>query len=1042
MFYKKNTAKTLSAELFRNPSSEYRGAPFWAWNCHLEKDELLRQLDVMKEMGFGGAHMHVRTGLDTPYLSDEFFDLITACVDKSRRDGLFAWLYDEDRWPSGAAGGIVTKDERYRQRTLLFTKTPYQDDERGEGLCDSSAVAKRSGNGKLIARYAVRLNDEGALASYRRIPDGEPALPEEGEEIRYAYLETPRENPWFNNQTYLNTLDPAAVRRFIEVTHESYRSRLAPEFGETVPAIFTDEPQFTRKTVLPFAKSDRDVTLPFSDDLEETFVAAYGASLLDRLPELIWELPSGVSETRYRYHDHVAERFASAFADQIGAWCEQNGLMLTGHMMQEPTLLSQTGALGEAMRSYRAFQLPGIDMLCARFEFTTAKQAQSAVRQYGREGMISELYGVTGWDFDFRGHKLHGDWQAALGVTVRVPHLAWVSMKGEAKRDYPASINYQSPWYTEYRYIEDHFARVATALTRGKPVVRVGVIHPVESYWLHWGPAEQTAMIREKLEKRFSSLTEWLLFGAIDFDFISESLLPSLCPAPSKPLQVGEMRYDAVIVPGCETLRSTTLDRLEAFADRGGRLLFLGEAPQYENARPSERGRALWERAEKLAFDRCDLLSALDGVRELELRDASGTLSERLISQMRQDGNDRWLFLSPARNPYNKDVASYTDVTVRVRGRFCPILYDTLSGEITPMPFKTDGAWTVFSRRFYDYDSLLVKLTALPEVKDLLSSPASPQTKTAVSVPLSSRVAYSLSEPNALVLDYAEYALDGGAFRPKTEILRIDTLLRRELGWLGGTRWDALGSTAQPWVLPPEIPTHIVTLRYTVLSDVDLPAAELALEDAEAATIEWNGAPIDRNPEGFYVDRAIKRVRLPGIKRGENRLTVTLPYAKRVSLERMYLLGDFGVSVDGEQTKITPAPVGVGFDDITRIGFPFYSGVFRYEIPFASNGSSLTLAVPHYRGALITAAVDGKPVGRIVYPPYRLALGAPLAGNHTLTLSLFVSQQNGFGPLHNADEFHRVTPSAWRSGDDKWTDSYRLTSSSLKSALASTHSTR
>ena len=97
MLYKKNREKTLSPELFKSPTSEYRGTPFWAWNCRLEKDELLRQIDVMKEMGFGGAHMHVRTGLDTPYLSDEFFDLISACVDKSEREGMLAWLYDEDR---------------------------------------------------------------------------------------------------------------------------------------------------------------------------------------------------------------------------------------------------------------------------------------------------------------------------------------------------------------------------------------------------------------------------------------------------------------------------------------------------------------------------------------------------------------------------------------------------------------------------------------------------------------------------------------------------------------------------------------------------------------------------------------------------------------------------------------------------------------------------------------------------------------------------------------------------------------------------------
>ncbi len=174
------------------------------------------------------------------------------------------------------------------------------------------------------------------------------------------------------------------------------------------------------------------------------------------------------------------------------------------------------------------------------------------------------------------------------------------------------------------------------------------------------------------------------------------------------------------------------------------------------------------------------------------------------------------------------------------------------------------------------------------------------------------------------------------------------------------------------------------------------------------------------------MDRCIQCVDLPGVKRGVNTLLVTLPYAKRLSLERIYLLGDFGVSVNGQEAKLIGKPGPVGFDDITRIGFPFYSGVFRYEIPFDANGGELVLSVPHYRGALVTVKLDGDDVGRIVYSPYRLPLGAPKAGKHTLTLSLFVSRQNGFGPLHNADEKHAVTPSAWRSGDDKWTDSYRL----------------
>ena len=107
MLYPKNQAGELSRELFENPTSEYRGAPFWAWNTVLDKNELERQAECLKEMGFGGYHMHCRTGMATPYMSDEFLVLVGDCVKKAEDEGMLAWLYDEDRWPSGAAGGLV-----------------------------------------------------------------------------------------------------------------------------------------------------------------------------------------------------------------------------------------------------------------------------------------------------------------------------------------------------------------------------------------------------------------------------------------------------------------------------------------------------------------------------------------------------------------------------------------------------------------------------------------------------------------------------------------------------------------------------------------------------------------------------------------------------------------------------------------------------------------------------------------------------------------------------------------------------------------------
>ena len=83
MLYKEIPKDTLQ-HLFQNPTAEYRATPFWAWNCKLEEEELLRQIDVFKEMGFGGFHMHSRSGLATEYLGEEFMHMVKACTEKAQ----------------------------------------------------------------------------------------------------------------------------------------------------------------------------------------------------------------------------------------------------------------------------------------------------------------------------------------------------------------------------------------------------------------------------------------------------------------------------------------------------------------------------------------------------------------------------------------------------------------------------------------------------------------------------------------------------------------------------------------------------------------------------------------------------------------------------------------------------------------------------------------------------------------------------------------------------------------------------------------------
>ena len=111
----------LSEALFQNPTSEYRGTPFWAWNCKVTEEQIDFQTEALKEMGMGGAHIHCRTGMNIPYMSEEFLDRVAYAHEKLKEKQMLTWLYDEDRWPSGYGGGYVTKDSRYRMRFLVFS---------------------------------------------------------------------------------------------------------------------------------------------------------------------------------------------------------------------------------------------------------------------------------------------------------------------------------------------------------------------------------------------------------------------------------------------------------------------------------------------------------------------------------------------------------------------------------------------------------------------------------------------------------------------------------------------------------------------------------------------------------------------------------------------------------------------------------------------------------------------------------------------------------------------------------------------------------
>lgn len=1017
MIFKKSLEKTLNDELFANPTNEYRGAPFWSWNNLLEDEKLKRDIDCFEEMGIGGFHMHSRTGLNTEYMSEDFLARVKTCVDYAKSKNMKAYLYDEDRWPSGAAGGIVTKDHQYRSRYLFLS--PFSKDQiENETNHDSRSSGFGSSDGKLLAKYNIEL-ENGFLKSYKMLSDDET-----GDNVWYAYMDIAKDSPWFNNQAYIDTLNPKAIERFIEETHEKYYEVLKDDIGDTVPAIFTDEPQFTRKNNLGFAQSKEILVMPYTDDFEELYKKEYNQSCLEHLPEIFWELPDNkISVTRYNYHDFVAELFARSFADTIGKWCDEHDLPLTGHMMEEPTLESQTAALGDAMRSYRSFGLPGIDMLCDAREYSTAKQAQSATHQFGYEGVLSELYGVTGWDYDFRRHKLQGDWQAALGVTNRVHHLSWYSMEGEAKRDYPASIFHQSPWYKEYKLIEDHFARVCTAMTRGKPKVNIGVIHPVESFWLHFGPLEQTKIIRDEMETNFENIIKWLLFNHLDFDFIAESLLPIQNNSQDDNLfTVGEMKYETVIVPECETIRRSTFERLVKFANAGGKVIFMGRVPKYIDAVESDECIEFAKKCTNIPFVNTVLRESLEDNRFIDIRYANGSIADDLIYQLREDTDCEWLFIVNGKLRKTYDLSYGRTITIKIKGTYSAKLYDTLSGEISDIKVNCKNGFTSITKQYYEHDSILLKLEKSENIISSENTCENVEYETVLS--LLDVYDYKLSEDNALLLDKAEYKFNDEEWQAKEDLLLIDDIYREKLSFPGRKK-----SVEQPWVIAEETKIdNKLSLRFTVNSLIEVENVYFALERPNLCDIYVNDQKIDKTPCGYYVDDCIQKVFIGKLSKGTTQITVIMPFGKKTNVEWCYILGDFGVRLMGENITIVEKFEKLPFGDYSQYNLPFYTGNITYKCNFnVDEAGEYAVKINKFRSPLISVEIDGKDAGRIAFAPYVADIGELEKGEHTLKITLFGHRFNGFGALHNCNElvsWHG--PDAWRSVGESYSKFYFL----------------
>ncbi len=997
---------------FANPGPEYRGKPFWSWNGELKKDELIRQIHVLKEMGMGGFFMHSRTGLRTEYLGEEWFRLINACADEARKLKLEAWLYDEDRWPSGTAGGLVTENPKYRQKFISLRTVP-------------GAAFQWSDD--IVAAFACRL-DGTSFTDCRQLTREMPAGAFQGQTVLVFTIEPMEKSSFFNGYTDVDRLSREATDYFIQLTHEKYRKLCGDRLGKSIKGMFTDEPhRGAVMTGFSLSNTNKLRMAPWTEALPAKFKERFGYDLVERLPELFLKKGGqAIAPVKWHYMELLQQMFLENWAKPNYDWCVAHNLIFTGHVLHEDSLTCQAAMQGSLMRFYEYMHYPGVDVLTeGNRNYWIVKQLASAARQLGRKWMLSELYGCTGWQFNFESHKAVGDWQALFGINLRCPHLSWYTMGGEAKRDYPASIFYQSGWWPDYHFVEDYYSRLNLILAQGQPACDVLVLNPIESVWCQigvgWcdGLSPKTKPIQQ-LEAAYRDIFLWLAGSQIDFDYGDEEMVGRLHKVERDAngqavLRVGRAEYRVVVVPKMTTIRAGTLKLLDAFRQAGGKVIFVGEPPAYVEAVASPSAAELAAKARQVAWSREALVEACqESLRApVQILDAAGSKPlDDIFCQLRTDGQTQYLV---AMN-MSRDKA-FPAARIRVKAGGTVSEWDCLTGKRYAANAVTKDGWTELTADFPPVGEHVFVLTA----KAVGVLPTRAELKEVNRRVCEGPFDYSLSEPNVCVLDLARCRINDQAWQPEAEVLKVDRAVRKAFGlpFRGG-------EMVQPWFSKkfepkPEIKGKVRMIFAFSMASLPPQPIQLALEEPENFRIALNGQRISSAAaKGWWVDPAIRTIVLPAkyFRPGANELELAMDFRQDMNLEALYLLGQFGVLIDGTRKTLTPLPDKLAVGDLAKQGLPFYSGSVTYRIPVAAKpakGQSLFVAVPKFEAACIKVKSGKRAPQLIAWQPYQADVTEDAAKSNTLDLEVVLTRRNTFGPLH------QVPLRAGAYGPGNWT---------------------
>jgi hypothetical protein len=1006
-------------QLFADPPAEFRFAPFWFLNHRLTDDELIRQVEELHQAGFGGFILHARHGRLTPYLSQEWMARLETCCREAQRLGMWVWLYDEDNWPSGPAGGSVTDAHPEFRMSQLYMSGQWRA-RSGQAL----DVPVEVGDG-LVYVLAVPGETERSLRTLRGVTDITDRVeggrlrwqPPEGRWLILAFSRSVFRGTFFGH--YLDLLNPRAVAAFMGATHARYEGALKRYFGTVIKGIFTDEPSA--------CYSNRPDTIPWTGGLPAAFEELAGLPFSQALAALFLDFGEKTLKLRCDYRRTVLQLYLEAFYKPIYRWCQRNHLASIGHLNGEDRLRSIVRQHGDLFAPVRWMHYSGLDSLGNVTwpapghdnNLVAAKMASSAGHLQEKPRVMNECWGLAGgWLANLGMLKRLGDFHLALGTNYFMPHAVYYSLEGFRKWECPPDEFYHEPYWPHYRLLADYLARLSALFSGGQHVAQVAVLIPTASGWAAQAPLaaspefssseeKQRAEELHHLEHTFETVSEDLLRQRYDFDYVTEELLAEAQAADGALTILGENgrkleSFRVLVLPRVRVLASATLPVLEAFAESGGILIFVESLPDASVEEGVDRQVAEWSHSLLERFPattlfvrtaRRELVSALARVLEPDclIRDNRDVVALRYRQTARRSAPREYYFLANT-----SAETDYPNLPVALAGSGRAYELDPETGRVHELAGAAEDGRVRVTLDLPRMGSrvLLLAPAKVAPAREAGAQPSRPGTRWAPE-PARPRLLPPSTRLVALPRQWEFEAL-GGNFLPLVSWEFVPDSYDSGREWLGysveyRTRFHVSRKPGWGRLLLDGV------LRQELYDGHSL----------KPVVVTLNGQPVTEFQPSTHYDRLCFEAEVTDLLRtGENEVTIggRGGMGEVVHLDQaQYLIGDFSLARRGSQWAVVAprreltVPAKAGW---AEQGYAFFSGIGRYRASFVAPRQ-----LPEGRlllrfgrlAELVDVRLNGEAVGVRAWPPYDVEVTGKLRpGRNEVELHIANTMHNLF----------------------------------------------